>query len=53
MEKLKRITRQLSVKDFSEIESAFIKHSSEKFLLLFRSYRTSDTEDDDLLTSLN
>ena len=53
MEKLKKITRQLSVKEFSEIESAFIKNNSEKFLLLFRSYRTSDTEDEDLLNSLN
>jgi hypothetical protein len=53
MEKLKKITRQLSIKEFSEIESAFIKNNSEKFLLLFKSYRTSDVEDEDLLVSLS
>jgi hypothetical protein len=53
MEKLKKITGQLSDDNFTEIESELISNKSENFLLLFRSYRNAKVKDEKLLAELN
>jgi len=53
MDKLKKITGQLSNDNFAEIESELINNKSENFLLLLRSYRNTKVKDEKLLIELN
>jgi hypothetical protein len=53
MENLRKIIRQLSNRDFTQIKSALVKNDSKKFLHLLVSYRKNNTTDEDIMKSIN